>query len=188
MITKSRLVGGDFKIPNRKQIGGELLNLNYISCTDQNLVIIEKDAMIFGITWMSDGATISRMPLVNTLVVCGDVPPTVVDIHDCTDHMAEGGKKDALYLAGVMQEEIEKFDKEKKYTDVFYFDGASNVQKAGLRLTALYPRAYVFHGGEHVISFFFSGVANLPPIKVSLFDFIFITTFYLFNCLTFNMF
>ena len=44
---------------------------------------------------MSDGATISCMPLVNNIVICADVPPTVVDIHNCTDHIAVGGKKDA---------------------------------------------------------------------------------------------
>ena len=59
---------------------------------------------------MSYGATISRMPLFNNLVMCADVPPAVVDIHDCTDHMAVGGKKDAQYLAGVMEEDIVKFD------------------------------------------------------------------------------
>ena len=96
---------------------------------------------------MSDGAKIYRLPLVNNLIMCDDVPPTVVDIHDCTCHMAAGGKKDAKYLAGVM-------DPERMHTDVFYFDGAANVQKGGLRLCALYPRAYLFHCGEHVISIF----------------------------------
>ena len=41
-----------------------------------------KDANIFGLSWISDGATISRIPLVNNIVICADVPPTVVDIHD----------------------------------------------------------------------------------------------------------
>ena len=166
MLNKARLVGNDFKIPNRRQVGGELLEHNYKSCSAQNLNLVLKDAHIFGLTWMSDGATIARMPLVNTLVMCSDVPPTVVDIHDCTEHMSVGGKKDAEYLAGVMEVEIEKYDPKRAHTDLFYFDGASNVQKGGLRLCALYPRAYVFHGGEHVISLFFSGVAKIPPIKV----------------------
>ena len=76
---------------------------------------------------MSDGATIYCMPLVNNLVMWSDVPPTVVDIHDCTDHMAAGGKKYAKYLAEVMEEEIFKFDPERMHADVFYFDGAANV-------------------------------------------------------------
>ena len=40
---------------------------------------------------MRDGAKISRMPLVNNIVMCSDVPLTVMDINYCTDHMAVGG-------------------------------------------------------------------------------------------------
>ena len=36
---------------------------------------------------MSDGAKISRMPLVNNIVMCSDVPLTVIYINYCTDHM-----------------------------------------------------------------------------------------------------
>ena len=53
---------------------------------------------------------------------------------------------------------------------MFYFDGEVNVQKSGRQLCALYPRACVFCGGEHFISLFFSGVAKLTPIKVSMFS------------------
>ena len=55
---------------------------------------------------MSDGEPIFRMPLVNILVMCGDVTPAVVDIHDCTAHIIEEGKKDAEYLAEVMEDEV----------------------------------------------------------------------------------
>ncbi len=55
----------------------------------------------------------------------------------------------------------------KDNTDVFFFDGASNVQKAGLVLEQKYPRAHTLHGAEHVISLFFSDIAKLVPIKVS---------------------
>ena len=53
---------------------------NYNSCTEQNVGLIGKDSEVFGITWMSDGAKCFCMPLVNVLVVCGDVPLVVVDI------------------------------------------------------------------------------------------------------------
>ena len=36
------------------------------------------------------GRQLFRMPLANILVMCGDVPPTVVNIHDFTGHMVEG--------------------------------------------------------------------------------------------------
>ena len=70
---------------------------------------------------MSDGAKTIHMPLVNILVMCGDVPPTAVDIHDCTGHMVEGGNKDAKYLAGFMEDEVKNYDTYKTCTDVFYF-------------------------------------------------------------------
>ena len=80
-----------------------------------------KDADIFGLSWMSDCATNSRMLLVNNLVIFADVPPTVVGINDCTDHMAAGDNKDAKYFAGVTEEEIVKIDSERMHTDVFFF-------------------------------------------------------------------
>ena len=109
------------------------------------------------------------MPLVNVLVMCGDVPPAVVDIHNCTGHMVEEDNKYDEYLAEVMEDEVKKYDTYKTCTDAFYFDGAGNVQKSGRRLCALYPRIYVFRGVEHVIYLIFFGVAKLPTIKVVVF-------------------
>ena len=128
---------------------------NYGICSDQNRIIVGKGADIFGLSWMSDDTTIYRMTLVKNIVICADVPPTVVDIRDCADHMAAGDKKDAEYLAGVMEEKIVKFDPERMHTAVFYFDGLANVQNGCLSFCALYPIAYVFCGGEHFISLFF---------------------------------
>ena len=58
LTTKARLAGSDFKIPNRRQVDGGILDHNYNSCTEQNVGLIGKDAEVFGITWMSDGAKI----------------------------------------------------------------------------------------------------------------------------------
>ena len=106
------------------------------------------------------------MPLLNILTMCGDAPPMVVSIHDCTAHMAAGGKKDAPYISDLFEEQIVRFDKEKMFTDLVYFDGAANVQKAGRMLNAKYPRAYALTGGEHVISSFFSDLVKMGAIKV----------------------
>ena len=95
LLAKAQIVANYFKLPNRKQVGGELLDHNYRSCSYHNQILVGKDADIFGMSWMSDGAKISRMPLVNNIIIFADVPPTVVDIHNCTDHIAVGGKKDA---------------------------------------------------------------------------------------------
>ena len=80
--------------------------------------------------------------------------------------MAKGGKKDARYITEMIQDKVEMVDKNGQCTDIFYFDGAGNVQKAGLILCQHFPRAYTLHGGEHVIALFFHDLANLAPIKV----------------------
>jgi hypothetical protein len=58
----AKAVGNDYKVPNRNRIGGELLNLNFESQRDHNRKMILKEASTFGLTWMSDGATVKRMP------------------------------------------------------------------------------------------------------------------------------
>jgi hypothetical protein len=59
-----------------------------------------------------------------------------------------------------------EYDPLKTCTDVFYFDGASNVQKAGDVLIARFPCTFCFHGGKHVVSLFFSSIAKIKPVKV----------------------
>jgi hypothetical protein len=53
---------------------------------------------------LSDRATIARVPLLNILGFCADSPPTCVAIEDCTGHMTQGGKKDATYIADLMED------------------------------------------------------------------------------------
>ena len=61
-----------------------------------------------------------------------------------------------------------EYDPTKICTDLFYFDGALNVQKAGEVLMARFPCSFCFHGGEHVVSLFFSSIAKkIRPGKVS---------------------
>ena len=167
VVALSRTVDKSFQIPNRRQIGGDLLELNYKNRHDLNSKDLAKWADLYGLMWSSDGCTARKMPFINVLCTNGVTPPIVVGIHDCSNHMAAGGKKDAEYIAKLMERHVEAVEKDKKNTDLFVFDGASNVQKAGKVLATLMPRATVLQGGEHVISLFFSDLACLTPIKVS---------------------
>jgi hypothetical protein len=106
------------------------------------------------------------MPLVNILGSGAHLTTAVLDIVDCTGHMAEGGKKDAAYLAGLCFPHLEKLDPEQKLLDLILFDGASNVQKAGQIIEAKYERATVLQGAEHVVSLFFGDIAKVNEIKV----------------------
>ena len=88
-----------------------------------------------------------------------------------------GGKKDAAYIADLCQGQMEDLFSEDKHqtmfgtlkdtTNLFFFDGASNVQKAGEILTVHYPRVHCLKGAAHAVVFFLSDIAKLPPICVS---------------------
>ena len=110
---------------------------------------------------MGDGATVKRMPLINVLGMSGDSHPVVVAVNDCTEHIATGGKKDASYISAIFEDKVAEYDPTKKHTDLFFFNGASNVQKGREILCEKYPRAYCLHTGERVMALFFSDIAKL---------------------------
>ena len=55
-----------------------------------------------------DGATIKTVPFLNVMASGPYNQRAVMDIIDCTEHMAEGGMKDATYVAACMKPTIEK--------------------------------------------------------------------------------
>ena len=61
-----------------------------------------------------------------------------------------------------------EFDAEANRVNIFYFDGVSKVQKAGEVLGVKFPRTVTYHGGEHVVTLWFSDFAKIPEIKVCL--------------------
>ena len=105
-----------------------------------------------------DGATVRKMPLINILAAGGNCPSGLLEIVDCSQHMASGGKKTAEYIAGLMEPHVERLGKEN--VDLFLFDGAANVQKAGRLMAINYPRTSCIHGGEHLLSLFLDDVFN----------------------------
>ena len=116
---------------------------------------------------LGDGATIGKDPLFNVLGATLGSSPTLLSVHDCSAHMAKGGKKDACYIAKIFREEMEKLDKMKDRFDLYIVDGASNVQAAGEVISAYFPRVSTVHGSEHLISLIFSDFAKIPAIRVS---------------------
>ena len=159
-------IGNDYNPPSRNEVAGRLLTLNYKTCMEMNKTELVTDAEIYGLQYIGDGATIRRMPFVNVLGMCGYSKPVILNIHDCTEHMASGGKKDATYVANLFQHEVEEFGAVKEFTNCFIFDGASNVQKAGEILTAIFPGSYSIHGGEHVTSLYFSDIGKFTAVQV----------------------
>ncbi len=58
LVHLCRLVGEDFIVPNQKQIGGDLLDLNYANVYEQNKANLLKFAKVFGLAFLGSGATI----------------------------------------------------------------------------------------------------------------------------------
>jgi hypothetical protein len=56
-------------------------------------------------------------------------------------------------------------DPDKQLIDCVFFDGASNVQKAGKIMQVRYPLVMVLHGAEHVVSLFFKDLSNIQVVK-----------------------
>jgi len=49
-----------------------------------------------------DGATI-KMSFINVLGMCGYIPPTVLVIYDCSEHMTAHEKIDTTYIAQLFE-------------------------------------------------------------------------------------
>ena len=60
--------------------------------------MIKKEADIFGLLFLGDGATISRCPLLNILASSKNIPVAALKIVDCQVRRARGYKKDATFI------------------------------------------------------------------------------------------
>ncbi len=74
------------------KLSGDLLDINFQAIYNSNKRLTTENTNVFGISWIGNGATIKRMPLLNMLAMCGSKPPAVIAILDCTGHMVDGGK------------------------------------------------------------------------------------------------
>ncbi len=99
LVHVCHLFGEDFIVPHQKKIGSELLDLNYANIYQQSKAKLLKFSKVLGLAFLNDGANIHRMALINILAMSGATPPMTISVQDCTKHMAEGGKKDASYIA-----------------------------------------------------------------------------------------
>lgn len=166
VITCSKGVTKDFKSPNRNAISGPILQVTYDKKMEELVAQLTKQKEYFGLGFYGDGATIRKIPFMNVMACGAFESAAVLDIHDCSKHLSTGKKKDAAYIANdLFVPWIKKIDPGGRNTDIVFFDGASNVQKAGEVLAGHFPRISVVHGAEHVVSLFFKDVAALPPMK-----------------------
>ena len=139
MLQVARSLGPNYKPPTRELISGKYLDAIHETSRQQQMTSLLSEARIFGLTVFGNGATIKSVALVNVLAAGVNNPFALLDIADCTGHLAIGGKKDAQYIANIVKPLITQMESELDIhnkrspgiVDLVFFDGASNVQNAG---------------------------------------------------------
>jgi hypothetical protein len=98
IIKEAKKLGPHYSAPNRNDISRKYLDALYIAHWKQQMNILLLEARVFGITVFGDSATIKTVPLVNVLASCINNLFALLEIANCTGHLAKGGKKDAKYI------------------------------------------------------------------------------------------
>ncbi len=208
IICLARRLPQTYEPPSVYKVGGELLLKLYDINWEQETKSLLMESRIYGISLYGDGATIATTPMINALGTGVHNSFAMLDVFDCTEHMAAGGVKDAVYIAGLFVPIIAKLEdmtddfvsfvfvlclefnyhniimshiysfvstsQENKYNgvvDVVFFDGASNVQKAGAIIEQRNPRISSLCAAEHTTSLFFDNLFKTIPIYSSLSNF-----------------
>ena len=152
-----------YRLLGRNAVWGHLLDLNYTQAKSKTMMRLGTDADVYGVLLFFDGATVKHVPLLNFLGASAVYPPVMLEILDCRDHMPAGGKKDAPYIADQALHQIGSIGKSK--VDLFFIDGASNMQMAGAVLTLKLPTITCVHAAEHVVALVFSDIAKIPVVQ-----------------------
>ncbi len=90
----------------------------------------------------------------------------LLDIIDCSQHMSDGGKKDAWYIAKKFLPVMKEIDPNKEFIDLVVFDGAANIQKVAQLLEEHYPRVTVQTCIEHTVALIVGHLYSAGPINV----------------------
>jgi hypothetical protein len=100
ILNLAKAVPGTYKPPNRNKIVDTYLPMMYEQVVADSTESLQLHKDIFGLGLHCDGATIKKMPLHNFLACGAYNSKAVLEIKDCTDRMAKGGKKDAAMCYG----------------------------------------------------------------------------------------
>lgn len=153
MIRKAKMVDPNrYKFPTRAQLGGNLLEWNHDHLMKRQKDTLKNCADVFGVALYSDGATVKRMPLLNILASGVFLTTACLEIVDCTQPMRDGQRKTGVYIFKLIEKHILDLEEIGVPVTALFFDGASNVQKAGRLAMLKYPRISSKHGTEHVMS------------------------------------
>ena len=121
ILDLARKLPPSYKPPPAKRVGGDLLCKLYDVNWQQETSRLLKDARTYGLSRYGDGATIKTFPKINA---CGSGvhnPFAMLEVFDCTKHMANGGVKDASYISGLFIPLIQKLeDTQDQFVSVLF--------------------------------------------------------------------
>ena len=123
LLDFSRTVSKSYQPPNRKLTSKDLLDVIHDQNMERNFIFIKKESGIFGLSFLGDGANISRIPLLNILVSRKNLPVAVLELVYCQGHLVYGGKKNGSFICTIFIDHIIKIDPRNSITDVVMFDG-----------------------------------------------------------------
>ena len=75
--------------------------------------MIKREADIFRLLFLGDGATISRFPLSNIMCYAKNIPVAVLEIVDCQGHLSQGNKIDASFICNRFLKHLKAIDPQK---------------------------------------------------------------------------
>ena len=70
-------------------MSGDLFNANFVAYQWDQMMKLLMNVDIFGLGIFGDGATIVKVPMMNILACSAGNPSCVLDVVDCTDHVAK---------------------------------------------------------------------------------------------------
>ena len=109
MVDKAKTAGPSYKPPNRQRLSGDLLGTAEAranSCKAPHLEAMK----VFGGTVAVGGATVHGEPIANFVTKVASMPkPVHLKILNAKKHIAEGGSKDAGFMAEGLVTEIRLF-------------------------------------------------------------------------------
>ena len=86
--------------------------------------MIKKEAEIFGLLFLGDGATISGCPLLNILAFGENISFAVLGIVDCQGNLSYGNRKDRTLTINQFLNHMKEIYPSKELSDIVMFDGA----------------------------------------------------------------
>ena len=103
VLDLERTVSKFYQPPNRNLISKDILDTIHDQNMERKLSLIKKESDIFGLLFLGDGATISRIPILNILVSWGKFPVAVLELVDYQVHLADGEESmEPLYLPDLL--------------------------------------------------------------------------------------